>query len=193
MDITSEMSRLMTSGKPKRRKETTRNDGRRRATGALAGEQEDLAENVVKRPEPKRQKKLKPWQMVDDVRILTESAAEVLLQHGFCVNCWELTHNHQVLQSLAAISEQSNLQIVGQLKDLMVESRSASSSTPSSTLSPDVSTQSSSLMDNLSVIVRRCANNDLQGAEIRLQTLIDLVRLALWIDQYVLRIFRNHI
>lgn len=50
---------------------------------------DDLSENVTMPAEPKRQKKLKPWQTVDDVRVLTESAAEVLsLRQMFCVNRW---------------------------------------------------------------------------------------------------------
>jgi hypothetical protein len=106
MDITSEICHLKTSGKAKRQKETTRNDGRRRGIATVASQQddirydlqrvlcyhpkndcdlfwrsnqEDLAMIIGNPPEPKRQKKLKPWQTVDDVRILTESAAEVLL------------------------------------------------------------------------------------------------------------------
>jgi hypothetical protein len=40
-------------------------------------------------------------------------------------------------------------------------------------------------MDKLSIIIHRCTNNDVMDAEVKLQTLIDLVWLALWIDQYV--------
>jgi hypothetical protein len=86
---------LTTSGKAKRLKETTRND-RKRGEVEQQDEtgydgQHNLGWNIdanmlhrsdeeapSKPSDPKRKKRQKPWEMVDNVRLLTETAAKVM-------------------------------------------------------------------------------------------------------------------
>jgi hypothetical protein len=98
---------------------------------------------------------------------------------------------------MAAIGQQNNLRVVRDLRDKLAAASTTSSSTADTTpaILPSASTSTAVVLHNpshaalsslpeLANLVRKCMKHDVKAAEVRLQRLVDLVQLALWIDQW---------
>jgi hypothetical protein len=91
---------------------------------------------------------------------------------------------------MAAIGEQNNMIVLRDLRDKFTSLSSANHAPAilpmalaASTSAAVIPHATSTSMQELADIVRRCMKNDVQATEFRLQRLVDLVQLALWIDQ----------
>jgi hypothetical protein len=99
---------------------------------------------------------------------------------------------------MAGVGQQNNLMVVRDLRDKLSTSSANSSFAADATpaILPSASTNTAVVLHNpmhvtlasmpeLVNLVRRCMKHEVQAAEVRLQHLVDLVQLALWIDQWV--------